>query len=84
MLIQNKNLSAMLNFFKSLLKDKTDNYSLREVIIAICMLLIIFSWIAQLIFNVATPEFMFYSVVSLIGTGCFGYSIEKKQNSNNN
>jgi hypothetical protein len=73
----------MLNFLKTLLKDKTDNYSLREVVIAICMLLIISSWVAQLALKVATPEFMFYSIVSLVATGCFGYSIEKKQSNNN-
>jgi hypothetical protein len=73
----------MLEFCKNLLKDKTNNYSLREVIIAISMILIVASWIAQLVFNVATPEFMFYSIVSLIATGCFGYSIEKKPNTNN-
>jgi TctA family transporter len=68
----------MNDFLKELLKDKTDAYSLREVIIAICMLLVIASWVAQLVFKIATPEYMFYSIISLIATGCFGYSIEKK------
>ena len=68
----------MTNFLKDLLKDKADGYSLREVIIAISMILIISSWIAQLVFNITTPEYMFYSIVSLIAAGCFGYSIEKK------
>lgn len=72
----------MSNFLKDLLKDKTDNYSLREVIIAISMLLVVASWIAQLAFNISTPEYMFYAVVSLIAAGCFGYSIEKKPNNN--
>jgi TctA family transporter len=66
-----------LNFLKELLKDKTSNYSMRECVIAICMLLIIISWLAQLLFNISTPEYMFYSIVSLIAAGCFGYSIEK-------
>lgn len=73
----------MSNFLKELLKDKTNGYSLREVIIAICMLLVIASWVAQLAFNISTPEYMFYSIVSLIAAGCFGYSIEKKPSNNN-
>lgn len=70
----------MSEFLKDLLKDKTNGYSLREVVIAICMLLVISSWVAQLVFNISTPEYMFYSIVSLIAAGCFGYSIEKKPN----
>lgn len=72
----------ILNFFKELLKDKTNSYSMRECIIAICMILIIISWFAQLLFNVAIPEYMFYSIVSLVAAGCFGYSIEKHQPNN--
>lgn len=73
----------MREFLKSLLKDKTGSYSLREVIIALAMLLIVSSWVAQLLFHTATPEYMFYSMVSLIAAGCFGYSIEKKQTTTN-
>lgn len=69
----------IINYLKELLKDKTKNYSLREFVIAICMLLIVSSWFAQLLFNVSTPEYMIYSIVSLIAAGCFGYSIEKNQ-----
>ena len=72
----------MRNFLQDILKDKTDGYSLRELIIAISMALVVISWIAQLVFNISTPEYMFYSIVSLIAAGCFGYSIEKKQNNN--
>lgn len=72
----------MSDFLKDLLKDKTNRYSLREVVIAISMLLVITSWIAQLVFDITTPEYMFYSIVSLIAAGCFGYSIEKKPNTN--
>jgi hypothetical protein len=70
----------MKDFFKHILKDKTGAYSLRELVIAISMLLVVISWLTQLIFNIATPEYMFYSIVSMIATGCFGYSIEKKPN----
>lgn len=73
----------MSDFLKNILKDKTGNYSLREVVIAICMALVVLSWIAQLLFEVTTPEYMFYSIISLIAAGCFGYSIEKKQDTNN-
>lgn len=73
----------MIKFLKQILKDKTGNYSLRELVIAISMALVVLSWITQLIFDVSTPEYMFYSIVSLIAAGCFGYSIERKQNTNN-
>jgi hypothetical protein len=70
----------MSEFIKDLLKDKTGGYSLREIAIAICLLLVVASWVAQLVFNIETPEYMFYSIVSLIAAGCFGYSIERKPN----
>jgi hypothetical protein len=66
----------MSEFVKDLLKDKTGRYSLREIVIALSMILVMASWVAQLGFGVSTPEFMFYSIVSLIAAGCFGYSIE--------
>lgn len=65
------------------LKDKTGNYSLRELVIAISMVLIVASWIAQLVFAISTPEYMFYAIVSLVAAGCFGYSLERKSNTNN-
>lgn len=73
----------MRNFLQDILKDKTGGYSLRELIIAISMALVVISWIAQLVFNINTPEYMFYSIVSLIAAGCFGYSIEKNKSTNN-
>jgi len=72
----------MRKFFINVLKDKTGSFSLRELVIAISMALVVISWIAQLVFKISTPEYMFYSIVSLIAAGCFGYSIEKKQNTN--
>ena len=72
-----------MQFLRQILKDKTENYSLRELVIAISMALVVISWITQLVFNISTPEYMFYSIVSLIAAGCFGYSIERKQNTNN-
>ena len=71
----------MKNFFQQLLKDKNGSFSLRELAIALFILVIIISWIAKQFFKYDVPEFMFYSFVSLVGAGCFGYSIEKKTNS---
>jgi hypothetical protein len=67
----------LISYIKELLKDKTNNYSIRECVIAVCLILIVVSWFAQLLFNATIPEYMFYSIVSLIAAGCFGYSIEK-------
>ena len=70
----------MKNFLQQLLKDKNGSFSLRELAIALFILVIIISWIAKQFFKYDVPEFMFYSFVSLVGAGCFGYSIEKKTN----
>ena len=70
----------MKNFLKQILKEKNDSFSLRELAIALFILVIIISWIAKQFFKYDVPEFMFYSFVSLVGAGCFGYSIEKKTN----
>ncbi|MBL7760953.1 MAG: hypothetical protein JNK08_09700 [Sediminibacterium sp.] len=67
----------MKQFLKDLFKDKNGNYSLREVIIGILTLIVIFSWIGQQFLSRDIPEFMFYSVISLIGAACFGYSLER-------
>ena len=68
----------MKTFFLQLFKDKNNNYSLRELVIALLVIAVLVSWVAQQFFNRVVPEFMFYSFTSLIGAGCFGYSIEKK------
>lgn len=70
-------------FFQQLLKDKNGDFSLREFIIALFTLAVITSWLAQQFFGKAVPEFIFYSFISLIGAGCFGYSFEKKHTDNN-
>lgn len=77
----------MKNFLKEILRDKNGDFSLRECVIAILILIMICSWMAQQFFSKAVPEFMFYSFTSLIAAGCFGYSIEKRtfeQNNNQN
>lgn len=71
----------MKHFFQQLFKDKNGEFSLRELAIALFILVIIVSWMSQQFFGLNVPEFMFYSFVSLVGAGCFGYSIEKKTNS---
>lgn len=70
----------MKPFIEQLFKDKDGSFSLRELAVAIFILAIIVSWIAQQFFNKEVPEFIFFAFVSLVGAGCFGYSIEKKSN----
>lgn len=60
------------------LKDKNGNHSLREIVILVCLVCVIISWIAHQFFQRPIPEYMFYAFISLIGAGCFGYSLEKK------
>lgn len=76
--MENKFITALTE----LIKDKNGNRSLREVATAIFILVLLVSWIAQQFFGMIMPEYMFYSFVSLVGAGCFGYSIEKKTNQN--
>lgn len=71
----------MLHFMQNLLKDKAGNYSLREFVTLVFVLVIIVSWIAQQFFGIEVPEYMFYAFVSIVFAGCFGYSIERKDKS---
>ena len=68
----------MKTFIAELFKDKNGCYSLREVAIALLILALVISWIAQQFFNKPVPEFMFFFLQTLIGAGCFGYSIGTK------
>lgn len=61
-----------------LLQDKDGNFSLREAIALIYVLMSIVSWISQQFFGLHVPEFMFYSFMSMIGAAAFGYSLERK------
>ncbi len=61
-----------------LLQDKDGNFSLREVIALVYVLLTIIAWIAQQFFGRNIPEFMFYSFISMIGAAAFGYSLERQ------
>lgn len=71
----------MKSFFHQILKDKNECFSLRELAIALFILVLVISWIARQFFKLEVPEFMFYSFSSLIAAGLFGYSLEKKTNS---
>ena len=68
----------MTEFGKQILKDKDGSYNLRELVTLVFVVVTLISWIGQQFFGIAVPEYMFYSFVSIIGAGCFGYSIEKK------
>lgn len=70
-----KNVQQFLN---QLFQDKNGSYSLREVVVLLFIVIIIVSWFARQFFHKDIPEFMFYSFVSLVGAGVFGYSLEKK------
>lgn len=74
--------NQMLTVLLQLLKDKNGNHSLREAATAIFVMVLLVSWIAAQFFDKQMPEYMFYAFVSLVGAGCFGYSIERKTNSN--
>lgn len=71
----------MKELIHQLLKDKDGNFSLREVITLIYVLMSIISWVGQQFFGVVVPEFMFYAFISMIGAGTFGYSLERKSKS---
>lgn len=73
----------MKNIIHDFFKDKDGNYSMRELVIALLITAIMISWIAKQFFGKDIPEFMFYSFVSLVGAGCFGYSFEKKTQADN-
>ena len=68
----------MKQFIQQLFKDKLDNYSMREVVIAVLLIALLVSWIAKQFWGKDVPEFMFYTFGSLIAAGCFGYTFEKK------
>lgn len=68
----------MKTFIQQLFKDKNGNFSLREFATAVSIFALLTSWIAKQFFNKEMPECMFYTFASMIGAGCFGYSLEKK------
>jgi hypothetical protein len=73
----NKSLKEILH---QVLQDKDGNFSLRESITLIYVIMSMVAWIAQQFFGQIVPEYMFYSFMSMIGAATFGYSLEKKSN----
>jgi hypothetical protein len=71
----------MKDIMHQLLKDKDGNFSLREAVTILYVLMSMVSWIAQQFFGMAIPEYMFYAFISMIGAGTFGYSLEKRSDS---
>lgn len=67
----------MKQFLLTLLKDKSGQYSMREAAVCILLLALLASWIAQQFFSKVVPEFMFFTLGSLVAAGTFGYSMEK-------
>jgi len=61
-----------------LFKDKNEQYSLRELVTALLILVLLISWIAAQFFEYPMPDYMFYGFSSMVAAGCFGYSLEKK------
>lgn len=83
-----------MKHLKDIFKDKDGNYSLREMVTVLFVLVVIISWIADQFLGFEAPEYMFYGFISLVGAGLFGYSLEgrgrnpffkrhKRQSSNN-
>jgi hypothetical protein len=66
-------------FIKQIFQDKNGNFSIREVIVTLFVLIVIISWLAQQFFGKDIPSSMFYAFISLIAAGCFGYSLEERQ-----
>jgi hypothetical protein len=71
----------MKDIMHQLLKDKDGNFSLREAVTILYVLMSMISWVAQQFFGMAVPEYMFYAFISMIGAGTFGYSLEKRSDS---
>jgi len=69
----------MKNFIQQLFKDKQGNFSLREFATALFIGALLTSWVACQFFHKEVPQYMFYTFATMIGAGCFGYSIEKHE-----
>jgi hypothetical protein len=55
----------MNKFFSDLLKVN-DRYSFKRVLIALFVMVILISWIAQQFFFIRIPEYMFHLLVDLL------------------
>jgi len=70
--------SILIQIMHQILQDKDGNFSLREAISLIYVIISIIAWASQQFFGHEVPEYMFYSFMSMIGAAAFGYSLEKK------
>lgn len=77
-LLFHSNQQFMKSFLTEIFRDKNGNFSLRECVNALLVVVMIISWTGQQFFAKPIPEFMFYSFTSLVAAGYFGYSIERK------
>lgn len=66
-----------------ILRDKNGYFNIREAVTLLFVAVTLISWAGQQFFGMDVPEYMFYAFVSLVGAGCFGYSLERKQNTKN-
>lgn len=71
--------NTFIQALTQLLKDKNGHHSLREAVTILFVIVLLVSWVAEQFFKLQMSEHMFYGFISLVGAGCFGYSIEKKQ-----
>lgn len=71
-------MEKLKHILHEIIRDKDGNFSLREVIALIYVLISIIAWVSQQFFGMLVPEYMFYSFISMIGAAAFGYSLEKK------
>jgi hypothetical protein len=71
-------MKDLKSFIQQLLKDKNGSYSLRELVIAVLLIVLVVSWVGEQFFGKQVPESMFFTFASLIAGGTFGYSFEKK------
>ncbi len=62
---------------RQIFKDKNNCYSLREIATALLLLALLTSWVAQQFFAKNIPEYMYWSLTSLVAVGVFGYSLER-------
>lgn len=68
----------MTEFLKNIMRDKTGQFSMRELVVLLFVIATLTAWISEQFFDHKCPEYMFYGFVSLIAAGCFGYTLEKK------
>ncbi len=69
-------MNSIIKFIKATFKDKHQNPNGRELTVFAFVMVVIISWIGEQFFNKHIPQFMFISLVSLIGAGIGLYTFE--------